>query len=139
MAKKLIKVIKLQIQAGKANPAPPIGPALGGAGVNIMAFCKQFNALTQNMTGEVPVVIEVFGDKTFNLTLKKPTVATMLKKLAGIEKGSAVPNRTKVAQVTEAQVLKIAEEKMEDLNARDVKAAANMVKGTARSMGCTVV
>src|SRR5436189_4123447 len=123
MAKKVAKIIKLQIPAGKANPAPPIGPALGGAGVNIMAFCKEFNAATQKMAGDIlPVVITVYVDKSFTFILKKPPVAEFLKKVAGVEKGSAVPNRDKVGKITRAQAKKIAEEKLEDLNARDLEA-----------------
>jgi large subunit ribosomal protein L11 len=136
MAKKLAKIIKLQIPGGKANPAPPIGPALGSAGVNIMAFCKEFNAKTQSMAGDIlPVVISVYSDKTFTFILKKSPVAELLKKAAGQPKGSAIPNRNKVGKFTCSQALKIAEEKMQDMNARDVEAALNMVLGTARSMG----
>ncbi len=136
MAKKILKVIKLQIPAGKANPAPPIGPALGGAGVNIMAFCKEFNAKTQAMAGDIlPVVITVYQDKSFTFECKKPPVAEMLKKAAGVEKGSAVPNRDKVGKLTVKQAEKIAEDKMQDLNARDLQAATKIVLGTARSMG----
>jgi len=136
MAKKPEKFIKLQIPAGKANPAPPIGPALGAAGVNIMAFCKEFNAKTQNMAGDIlPVVITVYQDKSFTFICKKPPVAQMLKKALGLAKGSAVPNRDKVGKITREQAQKIAEDKMQDLNARDVDAAINIVLGTARSMG----
>ncbi len=128
MAKKVIKIIKLQIPAGKANPAPPIGPALGAAGVNIMAFCKEFNAKTQQMGGDIlPVVITVYQDKSFTFIYKKPPVSQMLIKAAGIEKGSAVPNRDKVAKLRRSQARKIAEEKMPDLNANDIEAAANLV------------
>src|SRR3984957_7505697 len=134
--KKVVKIIKLQIPAGKANPAPPIGPALGSAGVNIMAFCKEFNAKTQGMAGDIlPVVITVYVDKSFTFICKKPPVAEMLKKAAGVEKGSAVPNRDKVGKLIRAQAQKIAEDKMQDMNARDVEAAINIVLGTARSMG----
>ncbi len=140
MSKKILKIIKLQIPAGKANPAPPIGPALGSAGVNIMAFCKEFNAKTQAMAGDIlPVVITVFADKSFTFITKKPPVAELLKKATGIEKGSAVPNRDKVGKVTRTQALKIAEEKIQDMNARDLEAAANIVLGTARSMGLELV
>lgn len=140
MSKKIVKFIKLQIPAGKANPAPPIGPALGSAGVNIMAFCKEFNAKTQSMGGDIlPVVITVYVDKSFTFICKKPPVAEMLKKAAGIEKGSAVPNRDKVGRITKAQARKIAEEKMQDLNARDLEAATQIVLGTARSMGLELV
>jgi len=137
MAKKKIdSYIKLQIPAGKANPAPPIGTALGPAGVNIMGFCKEFNAKTQQMAGDIlPVVITVYVDKSFTFILKKPPVAEMLKKAVGLEKGSAVPNRDKVGKITRAQAEKIAEDKMQDLNARDMDAAVNIVLGTARSMG----
>lgn len=134
--KKLQKTIKLQIPAGKANPAPPIGPALGAAGVNIMAFCKEFNAKTQSMGGDIlPVVISVYQDKSFTFILKKPPVPILLKKYLKLEKGSAVPNRDKVAKIKRSEAAKIAEEKMEDLNARDLDAAINIVLGTARSMG----
>jgi large subunit ribosomal protein L11 len=140
MSKKVAKIIKLQIPAGKANPAPPIGPALGSAGVNIMAFCKEFNAKTQSMGGDIlPVVITVYVDKSFTFICKKPPVAELLKKATGVEKGSAVPNRDKVGKVTRAQARKIAEEKMQDLNALDIEAAANIVLGTARSMGLELV
>lgn len=136
MSKKVAKLIKLQIPAGKANPAPPIGPALGSAGVNIMAFCKEFNAKTASMGGEIlPVVITVYVDKSFTFICKKPPVAEMLKKAVGIEKGSAVPNRDKVGKISRKQARKIAEDKLEDLNARDLDAATNLVLGTARSMG----
>jgi len=140
MSKKIIKFIKLQIPAGKANPAPPIGPALGGAGVNIMAFCKEFNAKTQGMAGDIlPVVITVYQDKSFTFILKQPPVAEMLKKATGIEKGSAIPNRNKVAKVTRKQARQIAEKKMQDMNARDLEAATDLVLGTARSMGIELV
>lgn len=138
--KKVTKIIKLQIAAGKATPAPPIGPALGGAGVNIMAFCKEFNAKTQAMAGDIlPVVITVYADKTFTFITKKPPTAELLKKAAGIEKGSAIPNRNKVGRLTRSQALKIAETKMADMNANDVEEALLMVAGTARSMGLDVV
>lgn len=138
--KKIVKFIKLQIPAGKANPAPPIGPALGGAGVNIMAFCKEFNAKTQAMAGDIlPVVITVYADKSFTFITKKPPIAEMLKKAAGIEKGSAIPNRNKVGKVSRKDALKIAEAKMQDMNARDVEQALMMVAGTARSMGLDIV
>lgn len=140
MSKKVVKIIKLQIPAGKANPAPPIGPALGSAGVNIMAFCKEFNAKTQAMGGDIlPVVITVYADKSFTFITKKPPVAELLKKSTGVAKGSAVPNRDKVGKITRKQALKIAEEKMQDMNARDLEAAANIVLGTARSMGLELV
>lgn len=137
--KKVEKIIKLQIPAGKANPAPPIGPALGGAGVNIMAFCKEFNAKTQQMGGDIlPVVISVYPDRSFTFILKKPPVSEMLKKAAKIEKGSKVPNRDKVARIKRSQARKIAEEKMEDMNSHDVEGATLVVMGTARSMGIDV-
>lgn len=140
MAKKLLKVIKLQIPAGKANPAPPIGPALGAAGVNIMAFCKEFNAKTQAMAGDIlPTLIYVYQDKTFTFITKKPPVSELLKKAAGIQKGSSVPNRDKVAKITRSQARKIAEEKMQDMNADDVEMATNIVLGTARSMGIELI
>lgn len=140
MSKKVAKIIKLQIPAGKANPAPPIGPALGGAGVNIMAFCKDFNAKTQGMGSVIlPVVITVFVDKSFTFILKQPPVAEMLKMAAGIEKGSAVPNRDKVAKITRQQARQIAEKKMQDMNAASLEAATEIVLGTARSMGIELV
>jgi large subunit ribosomal protein L11 len=140
MAKKVIKLIKLQIPAGKANPAPPIGPALGAAGVNIMAFCKEFNAKTQNMAGDIlPVIITVYQDKTFTFICKKPPVAQLLKKATGIEKGSAVPNRDKVGKIKRSDARKIAEEKLQDMNANDLEAATNVVLGTARSMGIDLI
>jgi large subunit ribosomal protein L11 len=140
MAKKLVKKIKLQIPAGKANPAPPIGPALGSAGVNIMAFCKEFNARTQQMGGDIlPVVIDVFSDKSFTFILKKPPVAEMIKKELGLAKGSAVPNRDKVGKITRDQARKIASEKIQDMNARDLEAATEIVLGTARNMGVEYV
>lgn len=136
MAKKVVKQIKLQIQAGKANPAPPIGPALGGAGVNIMAFCKEFNAKTQDMGNVVvPVVIDVMEDKSFTFIMKKPPVARTILKTLGLEKGSGVPNRDKVGKITMEQAKQIAEEKLQDMNARDLDAAIQIVLGTARSMG----
>lgn len=140
MSKKIAKIIKLQIPAGKANPAPPIGPALGSAGVNIMAFCKEFNAKTQGMAGDIlPVVITVYVDKTFTFIMKKPPVAQFLKKVIGIEKGSAVPNRDKVGKIKRSQARKIAEDKIQDMNANDLDAATNIVLGTARSMGIDVI
>lgn len=140
MAKKIVKFIKLQIPAGKANPAPPIGPALGAAGVNIMGFCKEFNAKTQQMAGDIlPVVITVYADKSFTFICKKPPMAQMLKKSLGLDKGSAVPNRDKVGKITRQQAEKIAQDKMQDLNARDLDAAVNIVLGTARSMGIELV
>lgn len=140
MAKKLIKKIKLQISAGKANPAPPIGPALGGAGVNIMAFCKEFNAKTQDQAGDIlPVEISVFHDKTFTFITKKPPVPRMILKKAGVEKGSKVPNRDKVGKLTKAQVMEIAKNKRSDMRARSDEAACRLVEGTARSMGIDII
>ncbi len=139
MAKKISGFIKLQIPAGKANPSPPVGPALGQKGVNIMEFCKQFNARTQDKDGLIiPVVITVFTDKSFTFITKTPPAAVLLKRAAKIEKGSAEPHRNKVAKVTQAQVKEIAELKMPDLNAFDMDHAMSMVAGTARSMGITV-
>lgn len=137
--KKISGYIKLQIPAGQANPAPPVGPALGQKGVNIMEFCKQFNAKTKDQSGLIiPVVITVFSDKSFVFITKTPPAAVLLTKAAKIEKGSGEPNRTKVGIVTLAQVREIAQTKMEDLNAHDIEAAINMIAGTARSMGITV-
>jgi large subunit ribosomal protein L11 len=139
MAKKITGFIKLQIPAGQANPAPPVGPALGQKGVNIMEFCKQFNARTQDKAGLIiPVVITVYGDKSFSFITKTPPAAVLLKKASKVEKGSPEPHRNKVAKVTSAQVREIAELKMPDLNAHTVEAAMSMVAGTARSMGFTV-
>ena len=139
MAKQIAKKIKLQIPAGKATPAPPVGPALGQAGVNIMGFTKEFNARTADQAGLIiPVVISVYEDRSFTFVTKTPPAAVLLKKAAKIEKGSGVPNKTKVAKVTSDQVREIAELKMEDLNAASVEAAMRMVEGTARSMGITV-
>jgi len=137
--KKVTGFIKLQISAGQANPAPPVGPALGQKGVNIMEFCKQFNARTQKQAGLIiPVVITVFSDKSFTFITKTPPAAVLLARAAKIEKGSAESNRTKVGKVTSQQVREIAEMKMPDLNANDIEAAMAMVAGTARSMGLTV-
>ena len=139
MAKKIDGYIKLQIPAGKANPSPPVGPALGQKGVNIMEFCKQFNAKTQDKDGLIiPVVITVFKDKSFTFITKTPPASVLLKKAAELEKGSAESNRIKVGQVSKAQVKEIAEIKMRDLNAFDIENAMSMVAGTARSMGLTV-
>jgi large subunit ribosomal protein L11 len=139
MAKKISGYIKLQIPAGQANPAPPVGPALGQKGVNIMEFCKQFNARTKEQQGLIiPVVITVFSDKSFTFITKTPPAATLLLRAAKLEKGSGEPNRTKVGNVTKKQVREIAELKMTDLNAADVNSAMSMVAGTARSMGITV-
>ncbi|MGP6140753.1 MULTISPECIES: 50S ribosomal protein L11 [unclassified Jeotgalibaca] len=139
MAKKVMKLVKLQIPAGKASPAPPVGPALGQAGVNIMGFCKEFNARTQDQAGMIiPVVITVFEDRSFTFITKTPPAPVLLKKAAGLDKASGEPNKKKVGSVTRAQVQEIAETKMTDLNAADVEAAMRMVEGTARSMGITV-
>ncbi|MEE9904997.1 50S ribosomal protein L11 [Chlorobium sp.] len=139
MAKKVIGFIKLQIPAGGANPAPPVGPALGQKGVNIMEFCKQFNAKTQSEAGMItPVVITVYSDKSFTFVTKTPPAAVLLLKEAKLQKGSSEPNRNKVGTVTSEQVRKIAELKMQDLNAVDLAGAEQMVMGTARSMGITV-
>jgi large subunit ribosomal protein L11 len=140
MAKKVTGFIKLQIPAGQANPAPPVGPALGQKGVNIMEFCKQFNARTKDQQGLIiPVIITVYSDKSFTFITKTPPAAILLLKAAKIEKGSGEPNRNKVGKVTSKQVREIAESKMVDLNAASVEAAMRMVAGTARSMGITVV
>jgi len=140
MAKKVVAQIKLQIVAGKANPSPPVGPALGQHGVNIMEFCKQFNARTQSQSGMIiPVLVTVYQDRTFSFITKTPPAPNLLLKEAGLEKGSAAPNRTKVGRVTRAQVKKIAELKMQDLNAADLEGAMRMVAGTARSMGLEVI
>ncbi len=139
MAKKVVTQIKLQITAGQANPSPPVGPALGQHGVNIMEFCKQFNAKTADRQGLViPVIITVYSDRSFTFILKTPPASILLAKAAGVEKGSGEPNRNKVGKVTQAQVRQIAETKMSDLNANNVEAAIRMVEGTARSMGIEV-
>ncbi len=136
MAKKFVKMIKLQIPAGKANPAPPIGPALGAAGVNIMAFCKEFNAKTQDRAGDVlPVEISVFSDKSFTFITKQPPVPQMIKKALGIESGSKTPNRDKVGRLTDKQAEEIAKVKLQDMGVRSLRSAKRMVKGTAKSMG----
>ena len=140
MAKKLKAVVRLQIKAGKATPAPPIGPALAGHGINIMAFCKEYNGRTAQRAGEiVPAEITVYTDGSFTFILKSPPAAVLLAKAAGVEKGSAVPNREKVGRVTRAQVREIAEQKMKDMNANDVEGAMRQIEGTARNMGITVV
>ena len=139
MAKKVTGLIKLQIPAGQANPAPPVGPALGQQGVNIMEFCKAFNAATQDKAGLViPVVISVYQDKSFTFVLKSPPAATLLKRAAGIAKGSGVPNREKVGKVKRSDLEEIVKTKHEDLNARDMEHAVRMIEGTARSMGIEV-
>ncbi len=140
MAQKITGYIKLQIPAGKATPAPPVGPALGQHGVNIMSFTKEFNERTKNDAGLIiPVVITVYADRSFTFVTKTPPASVLLKKACGIETASGAPNKTKVAQVTKEQVRKIAETKMPDLNASDVESAMRMIAGTARSMGITVV
>ena len=139
MAKKVLGQIKLQIPAGQANPAPPVGPALGAQGVNIMEFCKAFNAATQDQAGMViPVVITVYGDRSFTFIKKSPPAASRLKRAAGLAKGSGVPNRDKVGTVTREQILEIVKIKKEDLNATDDDQAARIIEGTARSMGIEV-
>lgn len=139
MPKKVVTVIKLAIPAGKANPAPPIGPALGQHGVNIMAFCKEYNARTSDKVGlVVPVEISVFEDRSFTFILKTPPASVLLKKAAGIDKGSGEPNLKKVGSITKAQLQEIAETKMPDLNANDITAAMRIVEGTARNMGITI-
>jgi len=137
--KKVVGKVKLQIQAGKANPAPPIGPALGQHGVNIMAFCKEYNAKTQDKAGTIiPVEITVFEDRSFAFVLKTPPASELLKKAAGIEKGSKAPNKEKVGSVSKAKITEIAKVKMPDLNATTLEAAERMVAGTARNMGITI-
>ncbi|MBT8046041.1 MAG: 50S ribosomal protein L11 [Pontiella sp.] len=139
MAKEITGYIKLQIPAGQANPAPPVGPALGQHGVNIMEFCKAYNAATQSQAGMViPVVITVYNDRSFSFITKSPPAAVLLKKAAGLAKGSGVPNRDKVGKVTRAQIEEIVEVKKDDLNASDMDAAVRIIEGTARSMGIEV-
>ena len=139
MPKKILAIVKLQIQAGKANPAPPVGPALGQHGVNIMAFCKEYNARTQNQAGTViPAEITIYADRSFSFELKTPPAKDLLLKAAGVPKGSAQPNLDKVGRVTRGQVREIAEQKMKDLNAVDVQGAMRIIEGTARSMGILV-
>ncbi|GFE59241.1 50S ribosomal protein L11 [Geobacter sp. AOG1] len=140
MAKKITGYIKLQVPAGKANPSPPIGPALGQHGVNIMEFCKAFNAKTQGDEGTItPVVITVFADRSFTFITKTPPASVLIKKALGIESGSSVPNKTKVGKLTKDQVREIAQKKMPDLNAASLEAAMNTIEGTARSMGVDIV
>lgn len=139
MAKKVTGMIKLQLPAGKATPAPPVGPALGQHGVNIMQFCKEYNARTASQAGlTIPVVITVFQDRSFTFILKTPPAAVLLKKAVGVESGSGVPNKTKIAKISSAKVREIAEVKMPDLNAGSIEAAMSMIAGTARSMGIVV-
>lgn len=140
MAKKITAYVKLQIPAGKANPSPPIGPALGQHGVNIMEFCKAFNAKTQGDEGTIiPVVITIFADRSFTFITKTPPAAVLIKKAIGLEKGSSVPNKNKVGKLTKAQVTEIAKKKMTDLNAASLEAAMKTIEGTARSMGVEIV
>jgi len=140
VAKKLKAIVRLQITAGKANPAPPIGPALAGHGINLMAFCKEYNARTQNRMGEIiPAEITIYTDGSFTFILKTPPASVLLKKAAGVGKGSAQPNREKVGKVTRAQIREIAELKMKDLNAVDIEGAMHQIEGTARNMGLQVV
>jgi large subunit ribosomal protein L11 len=140
MSKKVIGEIRLQLPAGSANPAPPVGPALGAQGVNIMGFCKEFNAKTKDQAGTIlPTVITVYADRSFSFILKSPPAAILLKKAAGIAKGSGVPNRDKVGKVTRKQVLEICETKKNDLNAKDEDAAFHIIAGTARSIGLEVI
>ena len=140
MAKKVVGKIKLQIQAGKANPSPPVGPALGQHGVNIMEFCKHFNAKTEAQAGYIiPVVIDVYEDRSFSFVTKSPPAAVLIKKAINLQSGSATPNKTKVGQITRAQLEDIAKIKMEDLNATTLDAAVEMIKGSCKAMGVTVV
>lgn len=140
MAKKVKSIIKLQIPAGKANPAPPVGPALGQHGLNIMAFCKEYNARTSNMMGSIiPVEITIYQDQTFTFITKTPPASDLLRRAAGIEKGSGEPNRDEVGTITRDQLREIAESKMRDLNAIDIEGAIRQIEGSARSMGITVV
>lgn len=139
MAKKLKAIVRLQLIAGKANPAPPVGPALAGHGINIMAFCKEYNARTQNRAGEViPAEITIYTDGSFAFVLKSPPASVLLRKAAGVEKGSDQPNHNKVGKVTRAQVREIADIKMKDMNANDIEAAMRQIEGTARNMGINV-
>ena len=140
MAKEIVKMIKLQIKAGAANPAPPIGPALGQAGVNIMAFCKEFNAATQKLGGDVlPTVITVYKDKSFTFITKQPPASNMLKKIANLASGSGEPHKKKVAKITKAQLHEVAKAKMPDLNTTDIERAGRIIAGTARQMGIEIV
>jgi len=139
MAKKVVALIKLALPAGKANPAPPVGPALGQHGVNIMAFCKEYNAKTADKPGMIiPVEISVFEDRSFTFILKTPPASVLIRKAAGIEKGSSEPNKTKVASINRDQLREIAQTKLPDLNANDIDAAMNIIEGTARNMGVTI-
>lgn len=139
MAKKVVAIVKLEIEAGKANPAPPIGPALAQHGINLMAFCKDYNARTSNRMGDIiPAEITIYADQSFTFVLKTPPTASLIRKALGLDKGSAEPNRSKVGKLTRAQVREIAEVKTPDLNANDIDAAMLQVEGTARSMGVTI-
>ncbi len=138
MAKKINKVVKLQIPAGKANPAPPIGPALGQAGINIQEFCTRFNNESKDLSDIVPVIISVYEDKSYDFVMKVTPASTLIMKAAGIQKGSKVPNRDKVAKLSKDQLKQIAETKMKDLNANDIEGAMKIIAGTARSMGVTI-
>jgi len=140
VAKKLKAIVRLQLNAGKANPAPPVGPALAGHGINIMAFCKEYNARTAQRAGEIiPAEITIYTDGSFTFVLKSPPASYLLRKAAGVDKGSAVPNREKVGKITRAQIREIAESKMKDMNAIDIEGAMKQIEGTARNMGLTVV
>jgi large subunit ribosomal protein L11 len=139
MAKEVVKIIKLQIKAGEAKPSPPVGPALGQAGVNIMGFCKEFNAVTQSQMGDVlPVVISVYKDKSFSFVTKRPPAGNLLKKAAGLASGSKEPNRTKVGKISKAQLMDVVKIKLPDLNTKDPEAAARILAGTARQMGLEI-
>ena len=140
MAKKIKAVVKLQIAAGAATPAPPVGPAIAPHGLNIMDFCQKFNAATKEMAGfKIPVEVTIFEDRTYNFVLKQPPASELLKKAAGIEKGSGTPNKTKVAKITRAQLRQVAEKKMPDLNANDIESAMRTIEGTAKNMGIEIV
>jgi len=140
MAKKIAAIVKLQVTAGQANPAPPIGPALGQHGINIMEFCKQFNEQTASQAGTIlPVVITIYADRTFSFITKTPPAAVLIKKAIGIDKGSKEPNRSKVGEITKAQIEEIAKLKLKDLNARKVESAVKIIEGTAKSMGVKIV
>ncbi|MBC8159923.1 MAG: 50S ribosomal protein L11 [Roseiflexaceae bacterium] len=140
MAKKVVGVVKLQLPAGKATPAPPVGPALGGYGINIMAFVKEYNEKTSSQAGSViPAEITIFSDRSFTLVLKTPPAADLLRKAAGVERGSGTPNRTTAGTITQAQLRKLAEQKMSDVNAIDIEGAEKIIAGTARSMGIKIV
>lgn len=140
MAKKVIAIVKLQVEAGKANPAPPVGTALGPHGIQIMEFCKEFNEKTSGMMGmKIPAVVTIFDDRSFKFILKQPPASALIMKVAGLEKGSGEPHKTKVGKLTKAQVREIAERKMPDLNTEDVEAAMKIIEGTARNMGVEII